>query len=241
MPLLDHFHAPLYPARRWESMHAFWIAEIAARLNQAVLPPCYLAECQIHIGGRVEVDMATLDLQSSQAVPSNEAGVAVAVETWAPPATTLVLPAVFPDDIEVRVFALEGGQELVAAVEVVGPGNKDRPETRRDFAAKCASYLQAGIGLAIVDVVTSRLANLHDELMRLLDHDASARFPAATPIYASAYRPARRGTSDQIDVWLTPLGVGESLPTMPLALRGGATVRLELETTYAAVRERSRL
>ena len=44
---------------------------------------------------------------------------------------------------------------MVAAIELVSPGNKDREETRSAFAAKCAGYLQAGIGLVVIDIVGS--------------------------------------------------------------------------------------
>jgi hypothetical protein len=56
-----------------------------------------------------------------------------------------------------------------------------------------------------------------------------------------AYRPARRKDGDQIDCWTAPLAVGQELPTMPLALRGGPTLPLELEATYMEARRRSRL
>jgi hypothetical protein len=77
-------------------------------------------------------------------------------EAWAPPTPAVIIPTSFPDEIEVQVFGQSGGTYLVGAVELVSPGNKDRPETRRAFAAKCSSYLQLGIGLVVVDVVTER-------------------------------------------------------------------------------------
>jgi hypothetical protein len=242
MPLLDHFHAPLSSERHWTSFHAAWTAEIMAHLNSRVLPSEYYAEAQVHFGGRVEVDVATLDKGARQLSDANGNAGGVAVETWAPPTTALTMPAVFPDEVEVQVFNTSGGVSLVAAIELVSPGNKDRPETRRAFAAKCAAYLQQGVGLVIVDVVTERLANLHDELIDLLQQSASYRFPEAQPLYCSAYRPARREPGgDQIDIWLLKLGVGQALPTVPLALRRGPTLPLDLETTYAETRRRSRL
>ena len=42
------------------------------------------------------------------------------------------------------------GATLVAAIELVSPGNKDRPEARLAFAAKCVSYLTRGVGLIVV-------------------------------------------------------------------------------------------
>jgi 3-isopropylmalate/(R)-2-methylmalate dehydratase large subunit len=53
-----------------------------------------------------------------------------------------------------------------AAVELRSPRNKDRPESRRAFGAKSAAYLQRGIGLITVDIVSSRQFNLHNELIQ---------------------------------------------------------------------------
>jgi hypothetical protein len=240
MPLLDHFHAPLAPVRRWESFHAVWSSAIVERLNRAVLPADYFAETQVHIGGRVEIDVATLrDSEPIASVGESNGGVALA--TWAPPVATLSMPAVFPDEIEIQVFHSSGGMNLVGAVELISPGNKDRPEARRAFAAKCAGYLQAGIGLVIIDIVTERQANLHDELVALLEVGQHFRFPAPALLYGVSYHPARREQGDFVDLWPVPLAVGEDLPTMPLALRGGPVVPLELEVTYSEARLRSRL
>ena len=241
MPLLDHFHPPLSTARHWESFHAAWATEIMAALNRGLLPPGYFAEAQVHVGSRVEVDVASFQ-RGGPAPQADDNGGGVAVQTWAPPVATLVMPAVFPDEIEVQVYSSVGGSTLVAAVELISPGNKDRPETRRAFAAKCAGYLQMGIGLVIVDIVTERQANLHDELIGLLDQADTFRFPEAASLYAAAYRPVRtEARGDQVELWPTPLAVGQALPTLPLSLRGSVTLPLQLEASYEETRRRSRL
>src|SRR5262249_5730596 len=113
---------------------------------------------------------------------------------------------------------------------------------RRAFAAKCASYLQRGIGLVIVDIVTDRHANLHDELVRLLEQAEAFEFPTAAPLYAVAYHPIRRDPGgDQIDIWPAPMAGGQPLPTARLALRGGPMLPLDLELTYTETRLKSRL
>ena len=73
------------------------------------------------------------------------------------------------DSYEIRVFQDLGGAELRAAIELVSPANKDRAGKPATFAAKCAGYLKHGIGVVIVDVVTSRTANLHEELFDVLE------------------------------------------------------------------------
>src|SRR5437879_2920166 len=151
MPLLDHFHPPLLGHRHWEGFHGRWAAALADLLNEN-LPAEYFAEFQVTLGTRVEVEVGTF---TEAGVPEssrpNGAATAVQTRTWTAPSPTAVLPAVFPDDFTVQVFSSVAGPTLVAAIELVSPGNKDREETRRAFAAKCAAYLQRGIGLMIVD------------------------------------------------------------------------------------------
>jgi hypothetical protein len=214
--------------------------EIMRTLNRRILPADCFAAAQVHVGGRVEVDVGTFEQERSATAEVNGGG-GVAVETWAPPTTALVMPAVFPDEIEVQIFRSFGGNILVAAIELISPGNKDRPETRRAFAAKCASYLQQGIGLVIVDIVTSRLANLHNELIRLLEQSDSFTLAGEPALYTVAYRPSRRESGDQIEIWPVPLAIGQGLPIMPLPLQGLPTVPLDLETTYNTTCQDSRL
>jgi hypothetical protein len=248
MPLLNHFHPPLSRQRHWESFHGQWAGSLASALNSGLLPPGYFAEMQVTLaGGRVEVDVPTLEelTNGSASVSgggSSEGGVAtLAAPVWAPPAPALEMAATFPDEVEVLVFATEAGPTLVAAIELVSPRNKDRPDARRAFAIKCLSYLQAGIGLLLVDVVTSRHANLHDEMAALLPAEAPL-FPGSAPLYAAAYRPFRRQDAERIAVWPVTLALGQALPVMPLWLRGvTAPVRVDLDAAYAEARQRSQL
>jgi len=150
MPLLDHFHPPLLGHGHWEGLLGRWAAAIADSLNEDLLPPEYFAEFQVTVGTRVEVDAATFaEGGASEAARANGADVAVETHVWAPPTPLAVMPAVFPDDFEVQVFSSAAGPTLVAAIELVSPGNKDRDDARVAFATKCAAYLQRGIGLMV--------------------------------------------------------------------------------------------
>lgn len=241
MPLLDHFHSPLLGQRHWEGFHGWWAAALASSLNEDLLPAEYFAEFQVTVGTRVEVDVATFSEEGQVAESvSAQAGTAVETRIWAPPAPDAVLPAVFPDDFEVQVYSNAAGPTLVAAIELVSPGNKDREETQRAFAAKCAAYLQRGIGLMVVDIVTSRHANLHHELMKMLGQTALTSSSTAS-LYATAYRPARREERNEIDLWRKSLALGQSLPMLPLAIRGFGCVPIDLEATYMDARKRGRV
>lgn len=235
MPLLDHFHPPVSERRTWEGFHGLWAGVLVQKLNEDILGDEHHAEMQVHVGSRIEVDVASL----AETRHEGRNGTVLA-PAWAPPATALVIPTVFPDDIEVQVLATTTGATLVAAIELVSPANKDRDTTRTAFAAKCVAYLTRGIGLIVVDLVTNRLANLHNETMRLLNQGGAFLLPDAA-IYAVAYRPARSAAGDRIEVWPQVLTLGQPLPLLPLALRNAETVPVDLEETYNEACHRSKL
>jgi hypothetical protein len=242
MPLLDHFHPPLYPRRHWESLHATWSVCLADALNQRWLPESYFAEVQTHANARVEIDVATYQEPAGTATGGNGAGAVTATApVWSPPVPPLTMPAVFPDTFEVRVFSSDSGSALVGAIELVSPSNKDRPEARRAFAVKCASYLGQGIALIVIDVVTSRQANMHQEITRLMEAEERFQLRQSAPLYAVAYRPVLRGEREEIDLWPTNLAVGSPLPVLPLRLTGDLFVPVDFETTYVDACRRQRL
>jgi hypothetical protein len=241
MPLQDHFQPPLYPRRAWESFLSQWATSIADQLN-VILPRRFFSEVHLHLGSQVEADVAEYEgFLESEETPEHDGGGGVDVLPWAPPVATLTMPAVFPDDLEVYVRDEHDDARLVAVVELVSPGNKDRPETRIAFAAKCAAYLQRGVGLIILDVVTTRHFNLHNELVPLLGLDSTFAMADEAVLYAVAYRPIRRGDTNLIDAWPTVLSVGANLPVLPLALRRFRPVPLDLEAAYEDACRRSRL
>ena len=201
---------------------------------------------QVHVGSRVEIDVATLhndrdEQEDPQRTNSGEGGVALLrARPWTPPAPGMSMPAIYPNSIEVLVYSTEGGATVIAAVELVSPANKDRHQTRRAFAAKCASYLQQGIGLIVMNVVTDRTANLHNELVDLLE--IGSRYQVAdADVYAAAYRPIRQANSERTDVWISSLEVGKPLPLLPLALDKGICIPLDFEPPYMEACQRSRL
>ena len=242
MPLLDHFRPPLSQERHWESFHAAWSGALADALNQQ-LPAGYFAEELTHAGDEVEIDVATFEGRAPAAVErGNGSATATApAHTWSPPAPAFTIPNVFVDDFEVRVFATRTGPTLVAAIELVSPGNKDRPETRRAFAIKCASYLHQGISLIVIDIVTDRLANLHNEIMHLVRAAPAVLLPPELGLYAAAYRPIRRDGREEIDLWPCRLALAESLPKLPLVVNPEVILPVDLEATYMDACRRRRL
>src|SRR6266852_5909110 len=120
MPLLDHFHAPLSTRLpSWESFHSFWAVAIAERLNRQ-LPRRYVAGVHTHLSSQVEADVAEFDRSHEpEDEPTNGPAGGLALQTWAPPAAAMVIPAVFPDDLEIEVYDQSAGPVLVAVIELV--------------------------------------------------------------------------------------------------------------------------
>src|SRR5262249_38682259 len=154
--------------------------------------PDFYAEENTHGAARLEIDVATYQ-QPAGPVTNGAPATAVAAPTWSPPQAQLTIPGVFPDTFEVRIFSTLAGATLVAAIQLVSPGNKDRAENRQAFAYKCTSYLHQGISLVILDVITNRKANLHNDTMHLLHAADDALLPDDVDLYAVAYRPVLRG------------------------------------------------
>ena len=240
MPLLDHFHPPLYPTHRWESFHARWAVAIADALNDT-LPPRYFAETQVHLGSRVEADVVEFEHGATGNGVANGSAAGVATATYAPPKPALTFPGPTEDDVTVEVRDRERDSRVAAVVELLSPRNKDRDDARRAFAAKAVAYLRLGAGLLVLDVVTSRSGNAHDDIVTLLNLPEECRLTSPTGLSAAAYQPAVEPERSTVGVWFEALAVGAALPVMPLWVRGFGFVPTDLEASYTEACQRSRL
>lgn len=218
MPLLDHFHRPSDRDYPWRTLYTLWCARLMGSLNTR-LPEGYRALTTTHFGGQATIDMTTVDQSDVE-------------ETEAAPRPPVVRWASFPDMdwLEVEVLSEASGERLAAAIELVSPRNKDRPVARRAFAARVAAYLQRGIGVVVVDIVTDRGNNLHAELMELLELGEEAA--GAFNLYAVAYRAVADGKRSRLEIWPTALEFGSPLPTLPLWIGPELAVPVDLEGTY---------
>jgi hypothetical protein len=134
------------------------------------------------------------------------------------------------DLFEVRVYDDKLG-ELVAAIELISPRNKDRWQSRHDFVVKCASMLKASISLVLIDIVTERRANLFRDLMEFLEI-RNVQNPLPELLYSCSLLPRGSNGHAKVGVWPEVLQIGAALPTLPLWLREDLPVPLELESTY---------
>ncbi len=234
MPLRDHFRPPLDDVASWEELHGQWPAVIVQHLRKR-LPPGYVAGPRVHSGSQVEIDVAAYE--KDDAPPrsaANEGNGGVATTVWAPTQPTVAVETTLPDydEYEVRIYDTTRRRHLVAAIELVSPANKDRPERRNVFVAKCAALLQKGVAVSIVDLVTIRHFNLYADLLAFIGHNDPTLGPEPHHLYAASCRWSRKGKRTLLEAWSHILAVGQPLPTLPLWLAENLVVPLDLEQSY---------
>lgn len=140
MPLRDHFRSPVNDTHSWDEVHGQWPGEIVRDLTK-ILPAGFRAAPKVHLGSPFEVNVSTYDLDAHDPDAAVETG-GTATQTALAPTFTVEADLSEQDEYEVRIYDAERGRQLVAAIEIVSPSNKDRPESRELFVGKVAAMLQ---------------------------------------------------------------------------------------------------
>ena len=233
MPL--HDWGAVDAEREWGGVHQLWAAEIV-RFLKPRLPEGYRATLAVapKLGriGVAEPD-GHVDRVGGDPWDDSDGGAAAACAT----------AAVVEPDVEVAVAALEVEQtvyvsrrgRMVAAVELVSPGNKDSPARREATFARYAGYLRDRVNLVLVDVhPRPSRPTLAD---RFSDEYGLGRPPLPAP-YAAVYRVGEFADPGRyLAAWQFPMAAGDSLPVVPVPLTNDRSVMLDLEPTYSAAAE----
>lgn len=214
--------------RGWNSLHTVWQTTLLAQIQDR-LPSGYRA----YIGS---VPALTIDAPNGR--PD------LNVRNWRGPDTATGDPLVSadgvaaPDGEAVAVFELDPQTalhidlhgQLIAAVEIISPRNKDRPDERARSTSRYFGYLRQSIHLLLIDVLPRPVGfSFADAVAANLGIEQP---PCPVPC-AVSYRvgePVPEGTV--VAHWLRPLKVGAPLPTIPLALTVHLAVPVDLEHTY---------
>lgn len=121
--------------------------------------------------------------------------------------------------------------QLVAAIEIVSPGNKNNKNGLGSFVAKMVDFLRNGINVVVIDVFPpgprdpeGLPAMIWDEFVGL----PSEPRPPNKPLTVASY------DAGQLTAYVDPVAVGDALPDAPLFLAPGWYVNIPLERTYAA-------
>ncbi|MFO0848199.1 MAG: DUF4058 family protein [Gemmataceae bacterium] len=224
---------PLHDWRKtkgWSGVHTSWQVELLRNLR-GVLPEGYRAYIGQSPIVAIEDPAGVPDVSVRQAGPPAPAGVLESGEPdpFQPDREVGVNVALLETDRSIYVAA-EG--RLIAAVELVSVGNKDRDKEKAKYLARYLGYLTNGVHLLLVDVHERfRDFSFADEVAARLGIPDEP--PLAVP-HAISYRvhPDRPGGFSAIALHRHRLTVGEPIPPMPLSLRFPAAVWLDLEGTY---------
>lgn len=146
------------------------------------------------------------------------------------PTPTATGITVLEDVCEVHIL------EPAAQLRPVGVVVLVRPTTKADMPSSllwtCLAYLRRGIPLVVIDVADVGEETVLDGLAPFLGVPE-----LGTRLGVAGYRPVWREGEERIDTWTYPVSSGAVLPTVPLGLRGGPVVLLDLEATYTAAIE----
>ena len=225
MPLRDHFRPPLDDVHSWDELHGGWPAMIVRQVVE-ILPEPYFAAPSVHLGTLPVVEFGRFREQVPEATGGE--GEKGGAANYAPLEPRLPNQDVY----EVRIYDSRRHRRLVAAIEIVSPSNKDRPESRATFIAKVATLLKHNICVSIVDVVSTSGFNLYAELMDFLQVVDPALGDEPPPMYAATLRTRHEESRRLMDNWYHPLTICQPLPTLPVWLNTTWAISLDLESSY---------
>jgi Protein of unknown function (DUF4058) len=164
----------------------------------------------------------------------------VGVRNWQPSAspTPSAMSSVAPDfevpatltlDPDVAVHVDWHGQ-LIAAIEIVSPRNKDRPDARERYSRRYYGYLRQGVHLMLIDVLPRPVGFSFADAIATDIGLALPETPVPFVLSIRVGEPVPDGTL--VAGWRRPLSLGAVLPTIPLALSVHQEVLIDLEHTY---------
>ncbi len=232
MPLRDHFRPPVTNRVGWEGFHGMWPARIVQQLR-TILPLGYFATPKVRLGPYFEIDIGAFEQDDQSPLGANTEG-GTALLTAPSPTATYEIENAEIDEYEVQIFSETDEKQLVAAIELVSPSNKDRSESRQAFISKCATLLRQGICVSIVDVVTVRHANLFTEILDFVGIRGKVMGDPPPSLYAVTCRWFNRQRKGIFQTWAYPLALGEALPTFPIWLSPDLSIMFDLEQSYEA-------
>jgi hypothetical protein len=224
----------------FHSFHVAWIAELQRTLNGGVLPEGYYAQAE-QVAGQVIADVLTLedsgrDVSTTDRNASRDVDGGVSV-VEAPPKVSLsdtiteaMLLAARRRQLVIRRTT---GDRIVALLEIVSPGNKEKRGALEAFVDKAIGALDQGYHLLVIDLLPAGPFDpegMHGAIWKQLKGTYAA--PQGKPLTLAAYAAA-----GVITCYVEPTAVGIELIPMPLFLDPVHYVNVPLESTYLAAYE----
>ncbi len=216
------------PSGIFHDFHQTWSIHIKAALNSGLLPKGFSAMVEQRSGPK-EVDVLTLELRRSARKPGFTDGSGLL--TLEPPKTSIVRKTsneIYADRSN-RVVVRHHLGRIVAAIEILSPGNKDSRAALQDFVNKTIDFMRRGIHLLLIDLFPPTPRDpfgMHKVIWDEI-HEEPFQFPPGKDRILASYE-----MDDERTAYVEPVGVGDVLAGMPLFLVPGMHVIVPLEPTY---------
>ena len=218
-------------AGTYHDFHSSWITHIKESLNEGLLPSGFYAMAEQHFGQMI-ADVLTLHVGEPPelATPSFSDPRAVAVAE-APPRVRqkMVAQAGSARLRKSLTIRRSSNHRIIALIEIVSPGNKDRAASVDEFVKKARSALERGVHLLVVDLFPPTPFDpngLHGEIWKAYDAELYTITPDQ-PLTLVSY------TANRLpDAYIEHAAVGDPLIDMPLFLDPDWYINIPLEATY---------
>ena len=222
-------------AGTFHDFHYCWVAELRHALNRGLLPEGYDAQAEQVAGAKIP-DVRTLQAVDETGIspsPSALENGAVAISEH-PPQVSLTEEAEESwyarkrDRIAVRH---RSGDQTVALIDVVSPGNKRSTAELMRFFAKVDSALHSGVHVLVLDL---HPAGRHDPRgihaafwEYAFGPESSIVDPPRGTLVSYRAHPSMIATA-----YVQPVSLGEPMPAMPLFLDPAWYINVPIEETY---------
>lgn len=236
-------------AGTFHHFHHLWIAQLSTAVNRR-LPSGYYAMAE-QVAGPVGPDVLTLQGLGGPPVPPaghEPPGGHTGTDGEGPIALAQAPPRVAVTDAVSEAMLLAArqrrlvirhatGDRVVALLEIVSPGNKEKRAALEQFVDKAVGALDEGYHLLVLDLLPPGPGDPRGVHGAIWDRLGSSFDPPPDkPLTLAAYA-AGQGAGGAITCYVEPTAVGTALIDMPLFYDPGHYVNVPLEATYLAAYE----
>jgi hypothetical protein len=219
----------------FHDFHCAWIIHLKESLNEGLLPDGYYAMAEQHARDRIH-DVLTLrapEPDRTPHLPPPDRGVALAD---APPRVSrkLVADSAFAYHTRRRTLTIRhvSDHRIVALLEIISPGNKDRASSVEDFVEKVDSALERGVHVLVADLFPPGKHNpqgIHGAIWKRYEAEDYV-VPPGQRLTLVSYRADGVG----VEAYVEHLTVGDRLTDMPMFLDADFYINIPFEVTYQA-------
>jgi hypothetical protein len=216
------------PAGLFHHFHQSWSIRIADALNAGRLPKGFSALVEQRSGQR-ETDVLAIEHRAHGPKDAEDSGATIA--TLPRPNARIVrqsTKALYARRAN-RIVVKHHLGRTIAVIEIVSPGNKDGRAALREFVTKSIEFLRRGVHLVVIDLFPPSSRDpfgIHKAIWDEIEEEDFS-LPAGKDRTLASYEASARCLA-----YVEPVGVGDSLPDMPLFLSNDLHVAVPMEATY---------